>query len=409
MTDSPNPNEEKGKIDPGGDGAKPAPPGSESPPAAPAAALRGTGRTGRAGIALFVAALAAIVIGLAAVWAAYPLWAPKIAAAIKDPRVLALAERVQRLEEQAKAQPPSADVLKDLEAERARFTQQLAETMKRLQGLEQSVAAVRQMATAAAGPREAAEARASLQELSERLAALEKSGGTLQQLSNRVSELEKTDSAKEQNVAAGNRALATAIDDIAKRVGALEKAEVKATRAGSDARAIVLAVAQLREVLRGAGPFAKELEALKAIGGGHPDVLKATAALQPFAAKGVPTIADLRTRFETTATRIARAAGDVKGEGWFERTVSRLSTLVTVRRLDGRGGDGSPDTALAEAERHLKDGDLIGCVQALERLTGAAAEAAAPWLQEARARIAVEGALAALHVHAISLLAPAKE
>lgn len=408
MSESPNPNEKKGKIDPGDDGAKPASTSPQPSTAAREPAPGTASRTDRAGITVFVAVLAVMMIGLAVAWATYPIWAPRIATAVKDPRVPALTERVQRLEQQAKA-PPSADVLKDLEAERARFTQQLAEAMKRLQALEQSVAAVRQMATAAAGPREAAEARASLQELSERLAALEKSGGTLQQLSTRIAEIEKTDTAKAQNALTGNRALATAIDDIAKRVGALEKAEVKAAKVDSGAKATVLAVAQLRETLRGAGPFTKELDALKGVGGNHPDVLKAAAELQPFAAKGVPTIVALRARFEATAVQIARAAGQAKGEGWIERTVHRLSTLVTVRRVDGKGNGGSPDTALAEAERHLKDGDLIGCVQALERLTGAAAEAAAPWLQDARARVAVERALATLHVHAISLLAPVKE
>jgi uroporphyrinogen-III synthase len=108
------------------------------------------------------------------------------------------------------------------------------------------------------------------------------------------------------------------------------------------------------------------------------------------------------------AAEVTRAGGWTAGEGWFDRTVQRLSTLVTIRRVDGRS-DGSPDAVLAEAERFLKANDLLACVQALERLTGDSAQAAAPWLKGALARVAVERALAALHVHAISLLAPAKE
>ena len=53
----------------------------------------------------------------------------------------------------------------------------------------------------------------------------------------------------------------------------------------------------------------------------------------------------------------------------------------------------APEAALSAAERSLAAGDLAGAVAALDPLSGPAAEAARPWLQMARQRLAVEAAL----------------
>jgi len=50
---------------------------------------------------------------------------------------------------------------------------------------------------------------------------------------------------------------------------------------------------------------------------------------------------------------------------------------------------------VATAEGALAAGDLAGAVAALEKLDGAAAAKAKPWLDAARARLAAEAALAA--------------
>jgi hypothetical protein len=84
--------------------------------------------------------------------------------------------------------------------------------------------------------------------------------------------------------------------------------------------------------------------------------------------------------------------------------------LITWRRV-GDGAKGSTvDRIVASAEARLKAGDLAGAVKALDGLTSNknAAAAAEPWLADAKARVTAERAVVSLHVHAVSLLTPAK-
>jgi hypothetical protein len=66
---------------------------------------------------------------------------------------------------------------------------------------------------------------------------------------------------------------------------------------------------------------------------------------------------------------------------------------VTIRRVDG-GLQSGPEAAVGAAERALARGNLAETVAELDRLSGANAEAAAPWLKVARERLTVETALA---------------
>ena len=65
---------------------------------------------------------------------------------------------------------------------------------------------------------------------------------------------------------------------------------------------------------------------------------------------------------------------------------------MTIRRIGGASQTG-PEAAVSAAQASLDRGDLAGAVAALESLTGAAAEAARPWLKMARERLSVERAL----------------
>ena len=66
--------------------------------------------------------------------------------------------------------------------------------------------------------------------------------------------------------------------------------------------------------------------------------------------------------------------------------------MVTIRRVDGVG-QSAPEAAVSAADRALMAGDLAAAVSALDRLTGPAVEAARPWLEMARQRLAAETAL----------------
>ena len=118
-------------------------------------------------------------------------------------------------------------------------------------------------------------------------------------------------------------------------------------------------------------------------------------------------------RFEALAGKIVQASRQVEEKDWLDRAVNRMSKLVSWRRVDGRAEKSSVDALVASAEAHLKAGDLKAAIKAVEGLSvntpanAKAAAVAASWLADAKARLAADRAIAGLHLHALSLLAPA--
>ena len=363
--------------------------------------------------------LALAVLGGAAA-ATWPLWSPYITARLsstqedpfQDPRVTGLAGRVAALEETTKGAGRAGGAVEDLETERARSRQELKALMERLQSLEQALRSVKKLVEASAPPAATANADEHLQQLFERLGRLEENDETLEGLRERIAGLEERGGAEGEGVQSAARAeeLSVAVADISKRVGALEQTDTNAAGAAVEAQATVLAVGQLREALRGTAPFAAELQAVGAVAADNPETSKAITELEPYAASGIPTLATLRRDFDRLAGDIVRADRALEGDGWFEWTVNRLMLLVTVRRTTDTQDLNSAEAVVARAETSLKADDLTAAVKELGGLKGAAAAAAAaPWLEDARARLTAERAMATLHVHAVSLLAPAKE
>ncbi len=206
----------------------------------------------------------------------------------------------------------------------------------------------------------------------------------------------------------GNQALSATVADLARRLAALEArpaAPAVAPPPATGDGGLLLAVGQLRDALRGSGPYTGELAAVRAIGAGDKAVEKAVATLAPDAARGIAGRVALRERFQATAVAVARAALAPEGNGWWDQTVARLSRVITYRRTGTGAADSKSATGLlARAEGRMSAADLAGAVAALDGLEGAAAKAAAGWLRDAHRRLDAENALAALTSHAIARL-----
>ena len=283
---------------------------------------------------------AALVVGVAA---AAPHWLPRVKSllAAPDPRVAALEARVKALEERA-SEPPRA--------------------------LEKS----------------ANESPRALSEAPQPAPSVDKAA--FDDLARRLGESEA-------------RAA-----DLAQRLQAVEAAEAKAVRSNPVAPALALAVGQLRDASLAGRPFARELDSLGEIAKDRKDLAEAAARLQPFAAKGVPTAAALKARFDGVA-RAATVAARAEGDGtWAGRVLARLASLVAIRRTDGRAAEGTSDAALRAAEQALARDDIGQAVAALETLSGPALAAAQGWLADARARSTVDAVIADLHRRALAAL-----
>ncbi len=139
------------------------------------------------------------------------------------------------------------------------------------------------------------------------------------------------------------------------------------------------------------------LEAGAPLGGALATLRDPPAALSRFAEAAPPTESGLRLTFEEAA-RAARAASDParEGQGVLDSAVSRLSSLVTVRRgEDVLWGDAAA-AEIEKSRRALEAGDLEASLPPLRRLSPPAQAAMQPWVTQAEALIAARAALRAL-------------
>ncbi len=183
--------------------------------------------------------------------------------------------------------------------------------------------------------------------------------------------------------------------------GAIEAASGQTQRT-----AFILASGQLEAALDSGQPYASELGAVRRLAADDPELPALLAKLEEHADEGIPSLAELRLRFADTALAAAQAAQSEVSGDWMDRAWARLRSLVTVRPVGGDVAGDSAEARIARAEARLGEGDLAGAIAELEALEGAAAEAAAPWLAGARARLAADQAIERLRARALARVLP---
>ncbi len=192
------------------------------------------------------------------------------------------------------------------------------------------------------------------------------------------------------------------------KLAALETAAEGAVNRSAGAAAVVLAVGQLRAALAESDPYAQELAAVTSLGAGSLPA-DALAKLEAHAASGVPTRAMLAARYEAVAGDITRAAVTPEGDDLLAQVTARVARLVTVRPSAGDVGGSGAMATVARASARLEKGDLEGAVAELDALEGEPAKAAAPWLEQAKARLAAEDALETLSAASIQALGASRQ
>lgn len=182
------------------------------------------------------------------------------------------------------------------------------------------------------------------------------------------------------------------------RVQALERTDAAAlARRASSSLALTL----LARAASGAQPFAAELETLRRI---VPDP-KALEPLKAHAETGVPDLQALKARFAALVPAVlhAEAAGD--DQYWFERLWTNFTSLVTIRATGEVSGE-TAEAILARAELRLAEGRLDAAAGEMDALQGAARDAARGWIDDAKARLALDAAVAALTAQLIAEAPP---
>lgn len=153
-----------------------------------------------------------------------------------------------------------------------------------------------------------------------------------------------------------------------------------------------LAFATLKDRVASGGPFIDSLDALSA----HMDD-PAIDQLRPYAVQGIATPAELSARFSKLSADIIRAAKTPENAGWWDKTLARAQTLVTVRKT-GESDGTTPEAIVSRAEKRIEEGDFRGARGALQSLPRHVlmGPVLKPWLDDMDALLRVEEMLIAL-------------
>jgi hypothetical protein len=182
------------------------------------------------------------------------------------------------------------------------------------------------------------------------------------------------------------------IEALTNRIAALERA-AKAMEAQLGARAshesgtdrslrLVVLASTLNAVVERGAPFATELGAAKAAA---PDP-KMLAALEPFAASGVPGPAVLALELTALMPALAKTVGTAPREsGILDRLKANAERIVRVRPIDEVTGD-DPVAVVRRIEIRAEQGNLNGAMAEIAKLPEAVRALTKEWVARVEAR-----------------------
>lgn len=156
----------------------------------------------------------------------------------------------------------------------------------------------------------------------------------------------------------------------------------------------LLAVGQLRDAALAGRGFAEELRVARGLAPENATPLIAQLAAQQA---GVETRASLARRFGPVANAVVAAARveQAADTPWLAEALERVQRYLSIRRVGEVEGP-SAAARVARAEARLAVDDLAGALAALDPPGPAWLAPAQDWMQAARARLALEAALARL-------------
>ncbi len=181
------------------------------------------------------------------------------------------------------------------------------------------------------------------------------------------------------------------IAKLADRIAALEKmdravADQLAKNAASAANdrpvRFALAASALRATFERGEPFAAELAAVKPLTADAPTL----AAIEPFAASGVPSAATLGRELLAVVPVMQRAAGAAPRDGGIlDRLQANAEKLVRIRPIEAAPGEDA-NAILSRIEVKAAHADIAGALAELAKLPPAVRAPALAWIAKAEAR-----------------------
>ncbi|WP_420960719.1 COG4223 family protein [Brucella sp. IR073] len=201
----------------------------------------------------------------------------------------------------------------------------------------------------------------------------------MQALTSRLAALEQKVASTEAQARAAAQDTGN-IEGMESKLSALESQVAEQSR--QPALAATVAAVALKSAIDRGGSFATELDAYRTLAPQAADI----DALNQFAAKGVPTIADLNSRFGAVADRIVATKRNVNpNAGILDQLMESAKSLVKVRPVGEVPGD-SAGAITARIEAALQAGDLNRAIAEWETLPQEAKSVSADFADQMKAR-----------------------
>jgi hypothetical protein len=201
------------------------------------------------------------------------------------------------------------------------------------------------------------------------------------------------------------------IDALTGHIAALEDSvkalsdNVAHRTASADDRAARAAVAgeALRAVVERGAPYQAELAAVKTLGADQ----NAMTGLEPFAADGLPSAAELAHELSLLTPALLQASGAAANYGSFIQRLERSAkSLVRVTPIDAPPSD-EPAAIIARLNADAERADIADAVAQIARLPQSAQTVADPWVQKVNARNAAIAASRRIAADALAALSNA--
>lgn len=199
----------------------------------------------------------------------------------------------------------------------------------------------------------------------------------------------------EKKLDATTSAAASARDDLAGQIATLKSevdqlSQVVHQQESQPKVAGAIAAAALKSAIDRGVPFTAELDTYAAVAGDGEEV----AALRNFAAKGVPTQADLNKEIAGKADAMIAAARAPSGEeGVVARLMAGARSLVSVRPVGEVKGD-TPEAIVARLEADINAGRLDAALNEYGALPEASKKTAGSLSEDINARLTADSIVA---------------
>lgn len=227
-----------------------------------------------------------------------------------------------------------------------------------------------------------------LQEIMTEIAALREKTTGLQQGMVGADEIKSQILQLKNDLAVAN----TAISGMRGHVQHMADSAQQVAAAETSTRSQIIAYLELRSAAATAAPFQQALQSLCDLTKSNALIATECVKLDNSSHAGVATLPMLQSRFSVMSAPAERAVAMADAKDWMDRLKVSFDEVVRIRKIDDTGATETPKL-MHEAIAALQRGNVAGAVTKVEAMPELAQKELQEWLNDARARVALDAAI----------------